>query len=68
VAPILVFVLVAASIAAHKQGTPTHIRPILILYLMAAGGRLVAVMASFAFPSTLVLTAPPAAGAPPAAS
>ena len=66
VAPILVFVLVAASIAAHKQGTPTHIRPILILYLIGTlGAALVAVMASFAFPSTLVLTAPPAAGAPP---
>jgi serine/threonine transporter len=27
VVPVLVFVLVAASIAARKQGTPTHIRP-----------------------------------------
>ena len=34
VAPILVFVLVAAAIANHKHGQPTHIRPVLILYLL----------------------------------
>ncbi len=28
VAPVLVFVLVAASIAKHKSGQPTHIRPV----------------------------------------
>ncbi|WP_150629608.1 cation:dicarboxylate symporter family transporter, partial [Pseudomonas fluorescens] len=33
VAPILVFVLVMASIANHKHGQETHIRPILVLYL-----------------------------------
>ena len=34
VAPILVFVLVMASIANHKHGQETHIRPILFLYLL----------------------------------
>ena len=32
VAPILVFVLVIASIANHQQGQQTHIRPILWLW------------------------------------
>ena len=66
VAPVLVLVLVAASIAGHKQGTPTHIRPILMLYLLSTlGAALVAVVASFMFPTTLVLTVPPVSGAPP---
>src|SRR5690606_17850450 len=56
VAPILVFVLVAAAIANHKHGQPTHIRPVLTLYLLGTfAAALVAVLASFAFPITLVL-------------
>jgi serine/threonine transporter len=66
VAPVLVMALVAAAIAGHKSGQPTHIKPILVLYLIgtfiAAG---VAVIASFAFPTTLVLDVPPVAGEPP---
>lgn len=66
VAPILVFVLVAAAIAGHRQGHPTHIRSVLGLYvagtLMAA---LIAVAASFAFPTELALNAPQADGNPP---
>jgi serine/threonine transporter len=66
VAPILVFVLVAAAIANHKHGQPTHIRPVLILYLLGTfAAALVAVLASFAFPTTLVLDAPAATGNPP---
>lgn len=66
VAPVLVFLLVTASIAGHRQGTPTHIRPILLLYLISTlCAALVAVIASFAFPSTLVLDAPAAAGSAP---
>ncbi|MCL6262640.1 serine/threonine transporter SstT [Craterilacuibacter sp. RT1T] len=58
VAPILVFVLVAASIANHKKGQPTHIRPILVLYLLGTfAAALVAVMMSFAFPTNLTLVA-----------
>jgi serine/threonine transporter len=67
VAPVLVLVLVAASIAGHKQGTPTHIRPILVLYLLSTlGAALVAVLASFAFPTTLALDVSAASGSAPA--
>ncbi|MBM5573390.1 serine/threonine transporter SstT [Deefgea sp. CFH1-16] len=66
VAPILVFVLVAASIANHKKGQPTHIRPILVLYLLGTfSAALVAVMMSFAFPTALTLVAKTGELAPP---
>lgn len=66
VAPVLVFVLVMASIASHRQGERTHIRPVLILYLIGTlGAAVVAVMASFMFPSTLILDAPQVGGEPP---
>lgn len=57
VAPILVFVLVMASIANHKHGQETHIRPILVLYLLGTfAAAVVAVIASALFPSALVLS------------
>lgn len=66
VAPVLVLVLVAAAIASHQKGQPTHIRPILLLYLVSTfAAALVAVIASFTFPTTLVLNAPPVGGEPP---
>ena len=66
VAPILVFVLVAAAIANHKHGQPTHMRPVLILYLLGTfAAAVVAVVASFAFPTTLVLDTAAATGNPP---
>src|SRR5471032_3333673 len=56
VAPILVFVLVMASIASHKHGQETHIKPILFLYLLGTfAAAVVAVIASTLFPSVLVL-------------
>ncbi|TIC83196.1 serine/threonine transporter SstT [Crenobacter intestini] len=56
VAPVLVFVLVASSIANHKKGQPTNIRPILVLYLLGTfAAALVAVLMSFAFPTVLTL-------------
>ncbi len=56
VAPILVFVLVIASIANHQQGQQTHIRPILWLYLFGTfSAAALAVVVSMQFPSTLVL-------------
>lgn len=56
VAPILVFVLVMASIANHKPGQETHIRPILFLYLLGTfAAAAVAVVASTLFPSSMVL-------------
>ncbi|CAD5108715.1 serine/threonine transporter SstT [Zestomonas carbonaria] len=57
VAPILVFVLVIAAIANHRKGQQTHVRPILLLYAIGTlAAALVAVIGSFLFPSTLVLT------------
>lgn len=57
VAPVLVFLLVISAIARHRQGTPTHIRPILLLYLAGTFlAALAAVTASFLFPSFLPLS------------
>ena len=59
VAPVLVLVLVAASIASHRQGQGTRVRPVLGLYLVGTvAAALVAVTASFLFPTTLALTVP----------
>ena len=35
IAPLLVFVLVSASIARHKQGADAKLKPILVLYVLA---------------------------------
>ncbi|HSC80596.1 MAG TPA: serine/threonine transporter SstT [Chitinolyticbacter sp.] len=66
VAPLLVFVLVAASIANKQRNTPTHMRGVLLLYLIGTfAAAIVGVAASFLFPSTLHLIAPATAqGAP----
>lgn len=56
IAPILVFLLVVASIANHKKNQQTFIKPVLVLY--AAGtliAALTAVVFSFAFPTQLSL-------------
>src|SRR5690606_23453253 len=59
VAPVLVLVLVAASIANHRQGRDTRLRPILGLYLVGTvAAALVGVAASFLFPTTLTLAVP----------
>ncbi|KAA9002823.1 serine/threonine transporter SstT [Affinibrenneria salicis] len=66
VAPVLVLMLVMASIAGHQQGQKTNIRPILVLYLIGTfSAALVAVSISFLFPSTLVLNAQAADVVPP---
>ncbi|MDG1645480.1 serine/threonine transporter SstT [Klebsiella huaxiensis] len=58
VAPVLVLMLVMASIANHQQGQKTSIRPILFLYLLGTfAAALTAVLFSFIFPSTLHLNA-----------
>lgn len=57
VAPILVFALVTAAISQHRSGNPTNIRPILVLYLVGTfAAAVVAVGASFMFPSQLLLS------------
>ena len=56
IAPLLVFVLVMASIANHKQNEQTHIKPVLVLYLIGTMmAALTAVLVSFAFPTSLSL-------------
>lgn len=66
VAPILVFVLVTAAIASHQKGQPTHIRSVMVLYVIGTlVAALVAVAASFAFPTTLALDRPEVSGNPP---
>ncbi|WP_422103568.1 serine/threonine transporter SstT [Vreelandella sp.] len=66
VAPILVFVLVAAAIAAHQTGQPTHIRSVLVLYVVGTLiAALIAVAASFALPTELTLDAGQVDGNPP---
>lgn len=66
VAPVLVLMLVMASIANHKQGQKTSIRPILFLYLLGTfSAALIAVAVSFMFPSTLVLATQNADITPP---
>lgn len=56
IAPILVFVLVASSIANQKKNSHTNMRPIIVLYLIGTfAAALTAVLLSFAFPTSLVL-------------
>ncbi len=67
VAPVLVFVLVTASLASHQHGQPTHIRPIIMLYAFGTlAAALVGVTASFLFPTELVLVRQAADVVPPA--
>lgn len=66
VAPILVFVLVASSIANKKQGSHTNLKPIIKLYLI---GTLLAastaVIISSLFPTTLLLVSNDIQATPP---
>ena len=56
VAPVLVLILVTAAIANQRVGTTTHMRPVLMLYLVGTlGAAIVGVAASMLFPSTLHL-------------
>ena len=67
VAPILVFVLVMSSIANQNlSGENLHIKPIIVLYLIGTfSAAIVAVVASFMFPTKLILTATDAAATTP---
>ncbi len=56
VAPILVFILVISAISNQQPGQTTQLKPILALYLIGTlSAAIVAVIASMALPSTLVL-------------
>lgn len=66
IAPILVFILVAASIANQKKNAETNMRPIVILYFLGTFcAALTAVMFSFAFPVTLTLVTGVEGATPP---
>lgn len=66
VAPILVFILVAASIANQKKNQHTYMRPIVVLYLFGTlTASLTAVVLSFLFPTTLTLVAGAEGATPP---
>ncbi len=66
VAPILVFVLVMNSMAQKSADTDSAMKPIIILYVIATFfASLVAVSASFLFPTTLELQIADAAVKPP---
>lgn len=56
VAPVLVFVLVVASIANHRKGAKSHIGRVIALYLIGTLiAALIAVLVSFMFPLTIQL-------------
>ncbi|WP_323016597.1 serine/threonine transporter SstT [Castellaniella sp.] len=66
IAPLLVFVLVAASIANHRKGAQVPLGPILVLYLVGTfAAAVVAVAASFLFPLTIQLQVGDATLSPP---
>jgi serine/threonine transporter len=66
IAPLLVFVLVASAIANKQASDSSSIKPVLVLYLFGTFlAAVVAVLLSFMFPTTLVLTAVPEAIAAP---
>lgn len=56
IAPLLVFVLIIASISQHQAGVQVNVRPTLMLYMVGTFlAALTAVIVSFAFPTDLVL-------------
>lgn len=66
VAPLLVFVLVTAAVSQNSSGVKTHIRPILVLYMIGTfGASVIGVAASFLFPSAITLVAATADNHPP---
>lgn len=66
VAPILVFVLVASSIANQKVNSDAELKPIIGLYLIGTlSAAFVAVVLSFVFPITLTLDLAGASANPP---
>jgi serine/threonine transporter len=56
IAPILVFILVAASITNQKKNQHTKMKPIVVMYLLGTfSAALTAVLLSFLFPTELIL-------------
>ncbi|WP_086981233.1 serine/threonine transporter SstT [Vibrio aphrogenes] len=66
IAPILVFILVAASIASQNKNSSSNMRPVITLYLIGTFlAALTAVIMSFVFPTTLTLVNAAAGTTPP---
>lgn len=66
VAPILVFILVAASIANQNKNKSTYMRPIVVLYLLGTfAAAVTAVALSFLFPTELTLVSGAEGTTPP---
>lgn len=66
VAPLLVFVLVTASIANQKKSEHSNMKPVIILYLFGTfAAALTAVVMSFLFPTELAFVAAPNGTTPP---
>ncbi len=56
IAPLLVFVLVCSAIAGHTRGNETQVKTVIVFYLLGTFiAATLAVIASFAFPSILLL-------------
>ena len=56
IAPVLVFVLVAAAVAQHQTGSEARVKPIVILYVIGTFAAATAgVAASFLFPTNIAL-------------
>lgn len=56
IAPILVFFIIIASLGKHNKGTKTHMKSVVVLYLLATlVAALVAVIACYIFPVKIVL-------------
>lgn len=67
VAPVLVFVLVMAAISQHRSGNEVYVKPVLIMYMFGTFlAALTAVVASFLFPTELVLVNATVEQVPPA--
>ncbi|MDG6332809.1 serine/threonine transporter SstT [Glaesserella parasuis] len=66
IAPILVFVLVMASIANKEVGSDSRLKPILVMYVLGTFvAAVTAVILSYLFPTTLELVTSPEGLAPP---
>ncbi|EQA04336.1 serine/threonine transporter SstT [Glaesserella parasuis] len=66
IAPILVFVLVMASIANKEVGSDSRLKPILVMYVLGTFvAAVTAVILSYLFPTTLELVTSPDGLAPP---
>ena len=65
IAPLLVFTLVVSAIAQHRKGMNSHIKPVIVLYVVGmAVAALLAVAVSFMFPSYVPLSGVDAADKP----